>query len=99
MKDHINFANPLKTLTAREIAANLDALGYPEGWTAEDDLMLVSGAFKFSNMLSVSVALRRTYAETVLRWNELRKATVGFREWSLTAQRALLDAVTARVAA
>lgn len=99
MKDHINFANPVTVFTAREIAANLDALGYPDGWTAEDDLMLVSGAFKFSNMLSVSVALRRTYAETVLRWNELRKATVGFGEWSLTVQRALLDAVTARVTA
>ncbi len=95
----LDFRAPVKAITHRDVTRNLDALGYPEGWTAEDDLMLVSGAFKFSNMLSVSVALRRTYAETVLRWNELRKATVGFGEWSLTAQRALLDAVTARVTA
>jgi hypothetical protein len=95
----LDFRAPVKAITARDIARNLDALGYPEGWTAEDDLMLVSGAFKFSNMLSVSITLRRTYAETVLRWSELRKATVGHGEWSLTAQRALLDAVSARVSA
>lgn len=97
MKDHINFANPVTVFTAREIAANLSALGYPDGWTAEDDLMLVSGAFKFSSMLAVSIAMRRTYAETVLRWNELRGATVGNGAWGLRAQRALLDAVTAKV--
>ena len=95
----LDFRAPVKALTVRDVSHNLDALGLPDGWSAEDDLMLVSRAFKFSNMLSVSVAMRRTYAETVLRWAELRKATVGHGEWSLTAQRALLDAVSARVAA
>lgn len=93
----VDFRKPATAFTAREIAANLEALGYPEGWSAADDLLLVAALFRFGNMLSVSIACRKTYAEAQERWNQLRLATVGHGEWSLTAQLALLDAVKARV--
>ncbi len=94
MKTALTFRNPPPVFSQAQIAVNLDKLGYPEGWTAADDVALVEGAFMWSGLLPVSVQMRKTYAEVSLRWNELRASTVGHGEWSLAAQRALLDAVT-----
>jgi hypothetical protein len=95
----LDFRNFPEPFGQGEIALNLAELGYPANWTAADDLALVEGAFKYSGFLPVAINMRRTYDAVTARWADLRRATVGGGAWSITAQRALMDAVKARAEA
>lgn len=88
-------------LTPREIAANVAAnvaaLGYPDGWTAADDLALMEGLFMGLKLAQIGIPRGKTIAEMQARFLALRKAAVGEGVLTLDAQTALLAAV--RVAA
>mgnify|MGYP003543090136 FL=1 len=82
-------------LTPREIAANVAALGYPDGWTAADDVALMEGLFMGLKLAQIGIPRGKTIAEMQARFLALRKAAVGEGVLTLDAQTALLAAVRA----
>lgn len=81
--------------TPREIAANVAALGYPDGWTAADDVALMEGLFMGLKLAQIGIPRGKTIAEMQARFLALRKAAVGEGVLTLDAQTALLAAVRA----
>ena len=80
-------------LTPREIAANVAALGYADGWTAADDVALMEGLFMGLKLAQIGIPRGKTIAEMQARFLALRKAAVGEGVLTLDAQTALLAAV------
>ena len=79
--------------TPREIAANVAALGYPDGWTAADDLALMEGLFLGLGLQAIGTSIGKPFGEAQARFLALRKAAVGEGVLTLDAQTALLAAV------
>ena len=84
--------------TPREIAANVAALGYPDGWTAADDVALMEGLFMGLKLAQIGIPRGKTIAEMQVRFLALRKAAVGEGVLTLDAQKALLSIVRSRAA-
>ncbi len=91
----LNFRTPAPTITVSQIAANVAALGYPDGWTAADDIALVEGLFMGLKLAQIGIPRGKTIAEMQARFLALRKAAVGEGVLTLDAQTALLAAVRA----
>ncbi len=86
-------------LTPREIAANVAAnvaaLGYPDGWTAADDVALMERLFLGLGLQAIGTSIGKPFGEAQARFLALRKAAVGEGVLTLDAQTALLAAVRA----
>ena len=56
----LNFRTPAPTITVSQIAANVAALGYPDGWTAADDIALVEGLFMGLKLAQIGIPRGKT---------------------------------------
>lgn len=85
-------------LTPREIAANVAAnvaaLGYPDGWTAADDIALMEGLFRGLSLAAIANSIDQRNGNVDARWKALKRV-VGVEHGAvpLDAQTALLAAV------
>ena len=83
-------------LTPREIAANVAALGYPDGWTAADDVALMEGLFRGLSLAAIANSIDQRDGNVEARWRALKRAAgVEHGAVPLDAQTALLAAVRA----
>ena len=88
-------APPREQLTKAEIADRFPAL--PEGWTAQQDLELVEGLFKFNALMRIAVSMGKPFDAVQDRFLQLRSAAVkGVGPFSLTAQSRLLEVARER---
>ena len=80
--------------TPREIAANVAALGYPDGWTAADDIALMEGLFRGLSLAAIANSIDQRNGNVEARWKALKRV-VGVEHGAvpLDAQTALLAAV------
>lgn len=93
----IHFQRPAPVLTKAEIARNVAALRYPEGWAAADDVALVEGLFQHKGLGLIAAHMGRQLYEVQARFLELRgAATGGAVVFALDAQTALLAVVRDR---
>ena len=92
----IEFTAPMpEALTKAEIAQRIPAL--PDGWTAQDDVVLVEGLFKLVGLMKIALAIGKPFDEVQARFVQLRNASVKrVGPFSLTAQSRLLEAVRER---
>ncbi len=92
-----NFRNPPEAPTQSVIAANVATLGYPAGWSAQDDLALITMLFEGRGLSHIAAYRRQPYAAVEARWKAL-KAAAGSPEGMLPldAQTRLLAVLTAR---
>ncbi|HOZ32857.1 MAG TPA: hypothetical protein PLM52_08245 [Tabrizicola sp.] len=83
-------------LTPREIAANVAALGYADGWTAADDIALMEGLFRGLSLAAIANSIDQRNGNVEARWKALKRV-VGVEHGAvpLDAQTALLAAVRA----
>ena len=96
MTTGINFTRPAPAVTVSDIARAVDALGYPEGWTAADDVSLMEGLFLGLGLQAIGTSIGKPFGVTQGRFLALRKAAVGEGALTLDAQAALLSIVRDR---
>jgi hypothetical protein len=95
---HTDIRRPHVMLTERDIARNVAALGYPEGWTAADDLAMMEGLFRGLSLSRIAEGQGKPLDAVQARFIALRDAaTEGDPRFVLTAQERLLAVVRGRV--
>ena len=92
----LRFARPTPAITEADIARNVEALGYPDGWTAADDVALMEGLFRGLGLQAIGTGIGKPFGATQDRFLALRKAAVGEGALTINAQNALLRIVRSR---
>ncbi len=92
----LNFHRPAPAVSERDIAAAVAALGYPAGWTAQDDVALMEGLFRGLGLQAIGTSIGKPFGATQARFLALRKAAVAEGPLTIDAQTALLRIVRDR---
>ncbi len=93
----MSLTNPAATLTVADIARRVAALGYPENWTAADDVALMEGLFESLSLQAIADRTDQRTGNVKARWQAL-KAAAGAPHGGVPvdAQNALLGIVRDR---